>query len=820
MRFTIVRNPIVLLVTANFLLFLDGTLRHYPTVDETRLVPAGLVHWRTGDFSTANDVPPLARLISAVPVLAATPFLDPCVDFERQKYWTEAVGLDRASQDASRFIYHNRNQFVILFCLARVPNFLWWAMGAWIIYHWANNLYGKPASCLGLIFWSLGPNILAREQMATPDLPVAVAVLATSYAFLGWLRKPDWNRAALTGILLGIALLADFAVLALLPAWVSIGTARWFLKEHDAPQQPAKSWAGQLFIGTTLCLWVLNSGYLFSQTAPAARDGVGGSASGLTSLATLVPSDYREGLAQRWRDSATEAGDASISTSASARGGFSWTMLAWKIPLGTLALILGGAATSFRMAWMRSGVLDQLAVWAPPVFVLVLASTILAPILPTSSVLILAAPFAIIGISSLSIFFRPAFRTTRWLILGLLASVLLNSLTTYPSFLCCLNEAASGTQNATSLPRWMSGRDCGQDFGILKSWLREHPESRPIGLACRQIVDPQAYGLEYTIAPSLNSHGGSDPKDAPWYSLQGGPHPGWYAVDAYSLGTVQYAYFKDFKPLQRLGASLFIYNLSRDDVESARRHLHLSPLAETISIPNDALHDGFVRRSYRDESGVEYNYAVFAPPGHRSGRSYPLILFLHGYDEREGGPRGDAYLDVTFPLAVKQRRDNFPFFAVVPQGRSGGWSPGGTDARMVLAVLKLVQDEYEVDPKRIYLTGVSSGGAGVWSLAAEHPELWAAIVPIATAGCDPDQAQRISNIPCWCFHNLYDFKYPITNPRAMIGALRQAGGLPRYTEFFGLTSDVGRSSSLGSHDAWSKAYMLDALYAWLSQQTR
>ena len=52
----------------------------------------------------------------------------------------------------------------------------------------------------------------------------------------------------------------------------------------------------------------------------------------------------------------------------------------------------------------------------------------------------------------------------------------------------------------------------------------------------------------------------------------------------------------------------------------------------------------------------------------------------------------------------------------------------------------------------------------------------------------------------------------------MIAALRESGGSPRYTEYFALTTDVERSSGLGSHDAWSKAYMLDELYAWLFRQ--
>jgi poly(3-hydroxybutyrate) depolymerase len=51
----------------------------------------------------------------------------------------------------------------------------------------------------------------------------------------------------------------------------------------------------------------------------------------------------------------------------------------------------------------------------------------------------------------------------------------------------------------------------------------------------------------------------------------------------------------------------------------------------------------------------------------------------------------------------------------------------------VMNVMEIARKEFNVDPKRIYLTGHSMGGAGTLFLGAKHASLWAAIAPVAPA---------------------------------------------------------------------------------------
>src|SRR5207244_10261474 len=149
-------------------------------------------------------------------------------------------------------------------------------------------------------------------------------------------------------------------------------------------------------------------------------------------------------------------------------------------------------------------------------------------------------------------------------------------------------------------------------------------------------------------------------------------------------------------------------------------------------------------------------------------------------------------------------------FVLIPrcQASPHNWRADGPDAQRALAMLEEVQKHYKIDAKRLYLTGLSMGGYGTWSLAEKYPERWAAIVPICGGG-DPVQATSIKDIPCWCFHGDADPRVPVERSREMIEALKAAGGHPKYTEYPGV-----------AHNSWEKAYATPELYKWLLKQHR
>lgn len=134
--------------------------------------------------------------------------------------------------------------------------------------------------------------------------------------------------------------------------------------------------------------------------------------------------------------------------------------------------------------------------------------------------------------------------------------------------------------------------------------------------------------------------------------------------------------------------------------------------------------------------------------------------------------------------------------------------------RMAVEIVELLQRQYtSIDANRLYLTGLSMGGFGVYDAIERWPTLFAAAVPISGAG-DPTFAGRIAHVPLWDFHGAKDPVVPVKGSRDMIAALRAAGGTPCYTEF----------PTLG-HSVWGQVYSLttnanNALYPWLFAQRK
>jgi predicted peptidase len=223
---------------------------------------------------------------------------------------------------------------------------------------------------------------------------------------------------------------------------------------------------------------------------------------------------------------------------------------------------------------------------------------------------------------------------------------------------------------------------------------------------------------------------------------------------------------------------------------------------------DDAPKTGFLDLAFKDSTGKEVKYVLFVPHDYKGEKAYPLILFLHGSGETFDGKNEGKQAKVGIGTAVKKEEKTFPAFVLMPQAQKRGWQADGEDAQRALDILKSVETDYKIDDKRLYLTGLSMGGFGTWSLAAKYPDKWAAIVPICGGGNVKDAA-TIKAIPCWCFHGDADKSVSVDRSRAMIKALTEAGGEPKYDEYPGV-----------GHNSWDKAYATKELYEWLFKQQK
>lgn len=204
---------------------------------------------------------------------------------------------------------------------------------------------------------------------------------------------------------------------------------------------------------------------------------------------------------------------------------------------------------------------------------------------------------------------------------------------------------------------------------------------------------------------------------------------------------------------------------------------------------------------------VQANYLLYLPEDYlTSQKDFPLILFLHG-----AGERGNDVSKVEIhgpPKLIAKEGKSFPFVIVSPQCPKEDWWTSGKQLDILNAFLDDILENYRIDKDRIYLTGLSMGGYGTWSLAAAHPDRFAAIAPICGGGNTWD-ARRVANLPVWVFHGAKDQVVPIEKSEIMVAALEKAGGSVEFTVY----PEAG-------HDSWTETYNNPDLYEWFLKHSR
>src|SRR5207245_5937977 len=225
-------------------------------------------------------------------------------------------------------------------------------------------------------------------------------------------------------------------------------------------------------------------------------------------------------------------------------------------------------------------------------------------------------------------------------------------------------------------------------------------------------------------------------------------------------------------------------------------------------------------------AGRSYHYQVFVPFSYSPAQRWPIILFLHGAGER--GEDGLLPTQVGLGAAVRKNPGRFPAIIVFPQAPADSLWAGPSD-QMAIAALDQTGREFQIDSDRVYLTGLSMGGYGVWYLAYRFPSRFAALVPIcgfatvfsaaarlftpivpADSGAPYDAlARQLRRVPTWIVHGEIDQVVPVEQSRQAAAALKAVGAPVRYLEVLGT-----------NHNVWDAAYGSPALVSWLFAQHR
>ncbi|PWB73048.1 hypothetical protein C3F09_05735 [candidate division GN15 bacterium] len=218
---------------------------------------------------------------------------------------------------------------------------------------------------------------------------------------------------------------------------------------------------------------------------------------------------------------------------------------------------------------------------------------------------------------------------------------------------------------------------------------------------------------------------------------------------------------------------------------------------------------GFARKAYRSRiDGTLQPYMVYLPSDYDSGKSYPLLVYLHGSASDETS------------LSKRGARDIIPqgFVAVAPngRGRSNAFCADHSQDDISEVITTVTQD-YSIDTDIILLAGFSMGGYGVLRTAAETPDRFRAL---AIMSGDPNLAQKytgdstqlnfldernlrtFANMQMFVFHGENDKNAPYESTRELVDKLRKVGARVLFITEAEKGHDFLNSTTLKKYREW------------------
>lgn len=265
--------------------------------------------------------------------------------------------------------------------------------------------------------------------------------------------------------------------------------------------------------------------------------------------------------------------------------------------------------------------------------------------------------------------------------------------------------------------------------------------------------------------------------------------------------------------------------------------------------------EGNLREKAGDQDLFTLNYRLMKPVDYKADNSkgYPLVVLFHGAGERANCWKSNCYhADPNYspnenippaPADPEHKLLNndhnllhggrqymeavtkagslladdpslpqgaFPGFALFPQSQNG-WT--GNEAQDVIRIIRLLVKKYNIDPDRIYLSGLSYGGHGAFEALKRAPWMFAAGILMSPIDdgfiTNTKMESSTAHVPLWIFQGGLDNNPYPAETKNYIKKFRDAGAEVRYSEF----PEVG-------HTVWNNAFKEPDYFSWLLQHSK
>jgi hypothetical protein len=333
--------------------------------------------------------------------------------------------------------------------------FFWIACA--VVYLWAKRYGGALTALVAVLLFTSLPAVLAHAGLATTDMALTAFLGAAFLAGLIWVESPTYRRAAVFGLLTGLAVLSKFTALVLLPAAAAVVFVVYWATEQPKLGEASRERLWSFVLAVCVGALVIWAGYRFS-FGPA---GPGGTPLPAPALYAGIQDVLKHNEAGHW----------SYLLGRRDPSGFWYyypVALALKTPLAFLALLAFGVFLVFRKGE------GPKHLWVPLAFsAAILQAAMMGHInIGIRHILPVYLGFAILAAAgAVKLLDSARFRTPATVILGaLLAWHVVSSARCHPDYIAYFNELGGSHPENLLVD---SDLDWGQDIKRLSKRLRE-----------------------------------------------------------------------------------------------------------------------------------------------------------------------------------------------------------------------------------------------------------------------------------------------------------------------------------------------------------
>ena len=217
-------------------------------------------------------------------------------------------------------------------------------------------------------------------------------------------------------------------------------------------------------------------------------------------------------------------------------------------------------------------------------------------------------------------------------------------------------------------------------------------------------------------------------------------------------------------------SSFFVNPNLREDADLLER------LAAPANHNTGIIHD-------HNEPGSRGGFSLYVPEYYTADRTWPLVMALHG-----GSGNGRGFL-------WRWLRDarGLGAILVTPTAMGSTWALMGedVDTANLARILDSVRSRFNIDPKRLLLTGMSDGGTFSYVTGLEPASPFTHLAPVAATFhplmAEVADAERLRGLPIHIVHGALDWMFPVQTARLTRDVLTAAGADVTYREIDNLS---------------------------------